>query len=339
MAFTEHRPTLESTWRSIILFGRNVASYKFALGKSLLELSEAGRSFVKLEELAEPFSRHLVEHISNVDKQATSPSSAFLDACRSYAKGHLPKEALLETTVRRGFNNVIDAFHIVNQGEVERRFFQDERSSRQGIVLTDALLELRENPQFKNLPHEVEARWRLVETAWSLGLPSRLVQVNHDPAVGAFYVDEGPRRTTITAARDALNGYQKGKCFYCSADISVNTGSEDLADVDHFFPWTLLQFQGSPNLDGVWNLVLSCGACNRLADGKFARVPTVEHLERLHRRNTFFIQSHHPLRETLINQTGQTDVDRRAFLERMDRWAIELLQHRWSPIRKNAPHL
>jgi hypothetical protein len=26
-------------WRSIVLFGRNVASYKFALAKSLLELS------------------------------------------------------------------------------------------------------------------------------------------------------------------------------------------------------------------------------------------------------------------------------------------------------------
>jgi hypothetical protein len=37
-AFTETTPTLENFWRSIILFGRNVASYKFALGKSLLEL-------------------------------------------------------------------------------------------------------------------------------------------------------------------------------------------------------------------------------------------------------------------------------------------------------------
>ena len=36
--FTETTPTLESFWWSIILFGRNVASYKFALGKSLLDL-------------------------------------------------------------------------------------------------------------------------------------------------------------------------------------------------------------------------------------------------------------------------------------------------------------
>ena len=36
--FTEVQPTLENYWRSVILFGRNVASYKFALGKSLLDL-------------------------------------------------------------------------------------------------------------------------------------------------------------------------------------------------------------------------------------------------------------------------------------------------------------
>jgi hypothetical protein len=39
-------PWLEDFWRSIILLGRNVASYKFALGKSLLELADQGRDQV-----------------------------------------------------------------------------------------------------------------------------------------------------------------------------------------------------------------------------------------------------------------------------------------------------
>ena len=33
--FCEATPTLDNYWRSIVLFGRNVASYKFALAKSL----------------------------------------------------------------------------------------------------------------------------------------------------------------------------------------------------------------------------------------------------------------------------------------------------------------
>ena len=52
--FAETAPGLEDFWRSIILFGRNVASYKFALGKSLLELAGQDSEQVSLEELAVP---------------------------------------------------------------------------------------------------------------------------------------------------------------------------------------------------------------------------------------------------------------------------------------------
>ena len=41
--FQETHPSLESYWRSVILFGRNVASYKFALAKSLLEIAPTGQ--------------------------------------------------------------------------------------------------------------------------------------------------------------------------------------------------------------------------------------------------------------------------------------------------------
>ena len=73
--FYEIEPSLENQWRAIILFGRNVASYKFALGKSLLELAPESGDLVKLEDLAEPFARHLCEHLARSDKQATSASS------------------------------------------------------------------------------------------------------------------------------------------------------------------------------------------------------------------------------------------------------------------------
>ena len=61
--FLESKPQTESIWRSVILFGRNVASYKFALGKSLLELADKETNFVSMEDLAEPFSRHISEHL------------------------------------------------------------------------------------------------------------------------------------------------------------------------------------------------------------------------------------------------------------------------------------
>ena len=56
--FYEIEPTLENYWRSIILFGRNVASYKFALAKSLYDLKDSGESVITLDKLAFPFSKH-----------------------------------------------------------------------------------------------------------------------------------------------------------------------------------------------------------------------------------------------------------------------------------------
>ncbi len=44
--FFEYQPSQEDLFRGVILFGRNVASYKFALGKSILELAARGEEQV-----------------------------------------------------------------------------------------------------------------------------------------------------------------------------------------------------------------------------------------------------------------------------------------------------
>ena len=53
--FIETQPTLENYWRAIILFGRNVASYKFSLGKSLLEFAQQGKEIVTFGAVADDF--------------------------------------------------------------------------------------------------------------------------------------------------------------------------------------------------------------------------------------------------------------------------------------------
>ena len=67
--FFENDPTLQSYWRSIILYGRNVASYKFALGKALIDLNKKQNDLIKLEDLADPFSNHLCQHLKHNEKQ------------------------------------------------------------------------------------------------------------------------------------------------------------------------------------------------------------------------------------------------------------------------------
>jgi len=335
-AFIGSDPTLEDLWRAIVLFGRNSASYKFALAASLLDLGPSGGDLIRLEDLADPFSKHLIRHLSIADKQGSSRTSSFLDTLRKARAGELEADAVIATTARIGFVNVIDAFHRVGHADVPKRFFIDERTrSGGGIRITDEFSRLAEGLQRSNLAHENEARWRLVETAWELGLNPDLLAVFHDPVEGELFVrDESNRRRPVTSCRDALNGYQKGHCFYCFTNIDIN--GTDPPDVDHFFPHRLKSTELGDHVDGVWNLVLACRGCNRGPGGKFDKVPTVRLLARLHVRNEFLIGSHHPLRETLIRQTGEKS-QRAGFLNKAHRVAKRTLIHEWEPLTEMDP--
>jgi hypothetical protein len=319
----------EDYWRGVILFGRNVATYKFALGRALLDLKPAPGQLLTLEELATPFASHLCAHLLIADKQGTFESSRFLKACRAANAGELTQPQLVEKTVRLGFNNVIDAFHFVGGKEIPERFFLDERRTEKGIRVTKAFAALLEGSQGLNLPLETDARWKLVETAWQRGLAPALLDVGHDPDTESlFVVDSERKRKSITGARDALSGYQKGHCFYCFDEYSL--AGSDLPDVDHFFPHKLKTVWRSAHLDGIWNLVLACRRCNRGLSGKSAHIPTLKLLERLSTRNEFLIDSHHPLRETLIAQTGASKAERRSFLNARHVEARALLLHEWA---------
>ncbi len=335
-AFTYPAQTDENYWRSVILFGRNVASYKFALGSSLLELAQKGSAFVTLEELALPFAKHICTHLEQADTQGTSSTSRFLDSCRQFNAGETSDTELLKATVSLGFVNVIDAFHVVGSSEIPTRFFVDERKTTQkGIRLTDELLALPEGFQFGNLGAEVEARWRLVETAWNVRVPTAVLEVSRDPDTDMLVTGlDGERRRSVTGCRDALAGYQKGRCFYCQRDLAIAGSGESAAEVDHFLPHVLAR-RGviGLDLDQIWNLVLACWSCNH---SKLALAPEIRFLERLETRNSFYIHSYHPLRETLIAQTGDTPEARHVFLQEVYNEAYLALSHTWEPASVEA---
>jgi ASC-1-like (ASCH) protein len=331
MEFYTAEPTLDNYWRAVILFGRNVASYKFALAKSLIDLTDTDTDLISLDQLALPFSKHICAHLENSDRQTTSASSRFLTECRKFNKGDISQASLQAATTKMGFVNVIDAFHNVNNNEIPERFFVDERRMSNGIRLTDNFYRLFKDNKNASLSQETEARWRLVETAWTHGLSTNLISVQYDPEKAILFSNRVARRVDITSCRDALNGYQKGRCFYSYKPISIQSGTDDLADVDHFFPHILKSDNVIPHIDGVWNLVLSSQACNRGSGGKFAKLPSLTLLSRLHKRNEYLISSHHPLRETLIQQTGKNEFDRKAFLQKCYNHAKTILLHTWEP--------
>ena len=309
--------SLESQWRAIILFGKNSATYKFAFAKSLLQLIEKETTKISLSELAVPFSKNITDHLKYNDKQGNSNSSSFLNYCRDYNNGIINNDELLIQTEKLGFVNVVDAFQNINGGQIPNLFYEKNYSKeKKEIIITDDLLRLKESFHFQNFLQETEARWKLVETAWNLKINPNLLEVKYDNESSLFFIEnDSMKRQDITSVRDSLNGYQKGKCFYSFQDISINSGSKNVCDVDHFLPHLnkIEHSKEGANLNNVWNLVLADSSINR---EKSSKIPDIRFLYRLFNRNEFYISSKHPLAETIINQTGNTKEKRKAFLQR-----------------------
>ncbi len=314
-SFMPRNPSVEECWRGIILYGDNSATYKFALAESLLQLNPQAGQLIKMEELAPIFGRAIASHISHSPRQGTRPGEYQASVRQFNLDGDL--EALIKATLKGGFTNVIKAFHNVNSSEVLHKFFIDERAANKGIRITDEFSKLAEGFQVDNITQEVDSRWRLVETAWNIGVSANNLVVRHDQTLEEIFTfDAASKRKSVTSTRGALNGYQKGCCFYCSARLRL-MGEDFNTDVDHFFPHKLKKSHPHLNLDGVWNLVLSCRNCNRGVNGKADRIPNLDLLKLLHNRNEYLIGSDHPLKETLINQTGRTELQRRDFLSKI----------------------
>jgi hypothetical protein len=330
--FQVNDPSIESQWRAIILFGKNSATYKFAFAKSLLELVSNETTRISLKDLSEPFTRNILNHLKENNKQGNSKSSIFLNGCRSYLSDELEYSELLKLTEQRGFANVVDAFQNVNGGEIPNPFYiKDYVGRKKEIIIKDELLKLKESFHFQNFEQEIEARWNLVETAWSLNINPKLLEVKYDQKNALFYIESDlMKRKDVTSVKDALNGYQKGKCFYSFQNISINSNSKKICDVDHFLPHSnkLSHSQNGANINGVWNLVLADSSINRQ---KSSKVPEKHFLNRLYNRNEFYISSKHPLSETIINQTGYTKEKRKIFLEKHYNLAIENSIQTWKP--------
>ena len=330
--FQINDPSLESQWRALILFGKNSATYKFAFAKSLLELVDKETTKISLTELSKPFSKNIIEHLKENDKQGNSKSSSFLNVCRNHIKGEISDNELWSKTEKLGFVNVVDAFQNLNGAQIPDIFYEKNyKSGKKEIVIKDNLLKLKESFHFQNFNQEVEARWNLVETAWNLNINPNLLEVKYDKKNDLFFIESDiMKRKDITSVKDALNGYQKGKCFYSFQNISINSNSQNICDVDHFLPHTnkVAHSRDGANINGVWNLVLADSSENRQ---KSAKIPEKRFLKRLYNRNEFYISSKHPLAETIINQTGFTKEKRKRFLEKHYNLAIENSIQTWKP--------
>ena len=336
---------IEENWRSIILFGKNVASYKFALAKTLLEL-DTNDPFISLEDLALPYAKNIASHLENCKKQITNPrGSKFLTLCEDYSNKLVDEDELRVITAKTAFGDVIPRFHNV-AGQESIDFYEDLSKSKKGILLTDNFYQLLDSSQKENFLKEAESRWRLWEEAILNNLSQHFL-LQYDEDTEQLYrqkIDE-PIRENITSAKPALNGYQQGQCFYCNKEILLEAkrGEYGACQVDHFFAWDFYKktFYGvlkttlGKEVDRIWNLVLACEKCNIQ---KLSTLPNKDqnkkfpnYLEKLHNKNNALIRSPLPLKESIMKDTGSNEKERSTFLNKIYDELHSLKPFQWTP--------
>ena len=334
--FKSLTPTQENCWRASILIGENDKCYKFALGKALLKFSEKKVSEVYFSDLTKVYAKEICDHlkISNFQGSSRKPKGKVITACEKFNNNEIGEDEMIEN-IKKDEWVVLKKFHLVKGQNLPYKFFEKGKKVRNSdlkIFLTDDLLSLRDNSQFTNLSFEIDGRWDLLSRSWELKKPYHTLMINYDLDNQLLITYKKNKRVAITGARDGLNGYQKGQCFYCFSKISIKPKSADLSDVDHFFPLYLEKNNILKNLNGIWNLVLACSDCNRGVNGKFDKLPKIKFLERLNIRNNYLISSHDPLRQILLAQTGITQKNRFSFLNKNFNIAQQSLIHsNWEP--------
>jgi 5-methylcytosine-specific restriction endonuclease McrA len=203
---------------------------------------------------------------------------------------------------------VLQRFHTL--GNEQSIDFYRVDAERGLLTLTPELLALFGDGEVAaKLAGEIQSRWDLLEHAFDNMI--KVEPVDADKRLA--HVVSMEKRKNLTPLQTVLSGYQRGKCFYCG---------EDLYDVrvDHVIPYKAILN------NHVWNLVLAHEVCN---NSKVDHLPSEPFIEKLLIRNEYYIQSAHPLKNTLMLQMGITPLARREFVYKQYNYARGVVRNNY----------
>lgn len=128
----------EDFWRAIILYGLNQATYKIALGQSLIRFCQQGKTHVTMSELAEDFFDMYLKRLENGKPQLLQPNrrTEMEKIIDLYNLGKIGRSAAIRRVEKAAFNDVIPRFHTVYNQEVPIKYYEH---TKDGLVLTDHL--------------------------------------------------------------------------------------------------------------------------------------------------------------------------------------------------------
>jgi hypothetical protein len=121
--FSEKNDPL-TTFRTIMLFGKNTSTYKFALCHSLM--NQPSRSEIKFSDLSVDFIKELYRHYNINSNQWTRGTNTITKAFDEFSITN-NFDKLIVNTEKHIFNYVLDAFHNIGGSSVKKDFILFEK--------------------------------------------------------------------------------------------------------------------------------------------------------------------------------------------------------------------
>lgn len=282
-------------WNGIILYGLNAATYKIALGKTLLDLSEQQQEVVTWDTLSRIYFNNYLTRLSGeraMPQQSNPLRLTIMERIvKEYQLGKLSQSQAVEQVGLRAFHDVIPRFQTIGTDKeiVKNKFYRVDFG--RSLTLTDELFCVAEG-DIADLQSQLNSRWGLLEGAFQIAHDQS--HLNND--LRDIYILNGYQRTTLTTNIPFLEGYQASTCFYCSeamarADIHV----------DHVLPRQVVHH------DEIWNLVLAHRDCNL---SKSDRLVGKHFVQKLILRNENIMGSNHPWKAKIEKALGSSAAQR-----------------------------
>lgn len=282
-------------WRSLILYGLNQATYKIALGKTLVRFTQQGETKVGWDSLSAEFLRQYVARLCIPDpmpQQATPSRRTVMERVVAALKNDVLSQTQAVADVgQNAFEDVIRRFHNLGTSvNFDGKFYLYDFGK--SITLTDDLFRVVEESGL-DVQDELDARWALLEGAFSIKCED--YQLANE--VRETYIKNGYKRRSLTPNVPFLQGYQGNVCFYCGECMERSD-----THVDHVLPRQVV------NHDEIWNLVLAHGHCNEM---KLDKLISTHFLDKLVMRNENIMGSNHPWKARISQQLGGSALHRR----------------------------
>lgn len=292
--------TTKDYWKALILYGLNQATYKIALGKTLLSLCTEGQTNVTWEQLSKEFFLQYLQRLSQEDQMPQQATPARQTVMERIVRLHLAGKISLDEAVQEvganAFGDVIRRFdNLGNDESFKGKFYRFDFGKE--LILTDDLHRVVESDRIE-LEEELDARWCLLEGAFSIQQEG--YTLTND--LRLTYLENGHKRKSLANNIPFLQGYQGNACFYCGEPIQAGD-----VHVDHVLPRQVLQH------DEIWNLVLSHSFCNSL---KSDRLVGDHYMRKLIARNENIMGSSHPWKRKIAAALGTTPDRRRSNLQK-----------------------